>query len=305
MDAGKIARKRAARARRRSRTRKTVVGTPDRPRLVVHRSLRNIEAQIIDDHSGHSLVGISTLSKDLGKTAPNGWSRVANLARWLQKRQKSGESTAWFSIARGSCTMALSGCRRWCPRRRVEFLIEDRLTKKATGSWKLAKQIDAGNMELAEVVVQNSVRRVSHVRKGGGISASQPWWWWVTATDMSVWARERLARSQRRYARGRKNAKKNVVEIPVVDGTIPHQGGRQVQAPPKVLLKPASPGTGVIASGGIRIVLDLAGVHDILTKSLGSSNSQNTIKATMEGLRELRNVEAVAKLRGVPVQGLR
>lgn len=73
MDAGKIARKRAARARRRSRTRKTVVGTPDRPRLVVHRSLRNIEAQIIDDHSGHSLVGISTLSRDFGK---NGAKRV-------------------------------------------------------------------------------------------------------------------------------------------------------------------------------------------------------------------------------------
>ena len=63
MDAGKIAKKRAARARRRSRGRKTVVGTRERPRLVVHRSLRNIEAQIIDDHSGHSIVGISTLSR--------------------------------------------------------------------------------------------------------------------------------------------------------------------------------------------------------------------------------------------------
>ena len=73
MDAGKIAKKRAARARRRSRTRKTVVGTLDRPRLVVHRSLRNIEAEIIDDHSGHSLVGISTLSKEFGK---NGAKRV-------------------------------------------------------------------------------------------------------------------------------------------------------------------------------------------------------------------------------------
>ena len=63
MNAGRIAKKRAARARRRSRGRKKVVGTSERPRLVVHRSLRNIEAQIIDDHSGHSLVGISTLSK--------------------------------------------------------------------------------------------------------------------------------------------------------------------------------------------------------------------------------------------------
>ena len=91
MDAGKIAKKRAARARRRSRTRKTVVGTPDRPRLVVHRSLKNIEAQIIDDHSGHSLVGISTLSKNFGK----------NDAKRVEQGRQLGKMVAEMAKERG------------------------------------------------------------------------------------------------------------------------------------------------------------------------------------------------------------
>ena len=100
------------------------------------------------------------------------------------------------------------------------------------------------------------------------------------------------------------DARKRVFKVPVVDGTLPHEiVGRFGAA--RVLLKPASPGTGVFASGGIRIVLDLAGVHDVLTKSLGSSNSQNTIKATVEGLRELRDAETISRVRGVPLENLR
>lgn len=88
MDAGKIAKKRAARVRRRNRGRKKVVGTSERPRLVVHRSLRNIEAQIIDDHSGHSLVGISTLSKGFEKDGAKPVEKGRELGKMIAEKAK-------------------------------------------------------------------------------------------------------------------------------------------------------------------------------------------------------------------------
>lgn len=168
----------------------------------------------------------------------------------------------------------------------------------------MASRIDASNLELTEVVVQNSVRRVSHVRKGGRNFSFTAM---VVAGDRAGHVgvgSGKAGEVAEAIRKATEEAKKEILEIPVASGTIPHEIiGRFGAA--RVLLKPASPGTGVIASGGVRIVLDLAGINDILTKSLGSDNSHNTIKATLDGLRHLRNVEEVARFRGVPVENLR
>ena len=103
--------------------------------------------------------------------------------------------------------------------------------------------------------------------------------------------------------KGSDKARKNMVPVPIAGTTIPHaieakHGGAIV------LLKPASPGTGVVAAGGVRAVVEAAGIHDILTKSKGSSNTLNVARATLKALTELKDPEELAAIRGKPVEAV-
>ena len=102
-------------------------------------------------------------------------------------------------------------------------------------------------------------------------------------------------------AKGVEEAKKHFFQVPRIQGTIPHPIQGEAAAG-VVLLKPASPGTGVIAGGPVRAVLECAGIHDVLSKSLGSSNPINIVHATVAALKELHRPEEIAARRGLPIE---
>jgi len=104
--------------------------------------------------------------------------------------------------------------------------------------------------------------------------------------------------------KGLESAKRGMFEVPLVNDTIPHEILGRFGAS-SVVLKPASPGTGVIAGGAVRAIMEAAGIHNILTKCIGSRNPHNVVKATLDGLKNLRNAEQVSKTRGRDIHEIR
>ena len=165
----------------------------------------------------------------------------------------------------------------------------------------MQERIDAQTLDIKEKVV--NLNRVAKVVKGGRTFRFSAL---VVVGDENGhvgYGMGKAAEIPDAIRKGIEDAKKNMITVPMVGSTIPHEAIGEFGAG-KVLIKPASEGTGVIAGGACRAVLELAGVRDIRTKSLRSNNPRNVVRATIEALSSHRSAEEVAKLRGKTVADL-
>lgn len=163
----------------------------------------------------------------------------------------------------------------------------------------IVNKLKAGDLELKEKVV--SINRVVKTTKGGRAFSFSALVVVGNGAGVVGCGLGKAKEVQEAITKGIEDAKKNIIKVPIMHGTIPHDQLSKEGAA-KVLIKPAAHGTGVIAGGSMRAVLEAAGITDVLAKNLGSANPQNVVKATVKALATLREPIAVSRTRNISLK---
>jgi small subunit ribosomal protein S5 len=162
-------------------------------------------------------------------------------------------------------------------------------------------RISAGGLDLKDNVI--SINRVTKVVKGGKNMSFAALVVVGDAAGHVGFGTGKAREVPLAIKKGIEAAKKNLIRVPLIENTLPHPF-IGVYGAGRVLMKPAKPGTGVIAGGAVRAIMQAAGVHDVRTKSLGSANPHNVVRATFEGLKSMKDPVEVARLRGKQIEEL-
>ena len=253
--------------------RKKISGTAQRPRMSVFRSNKQIYVQLIDDEVGKTLAAASSRENGIENEKITKTEQAAKVGALIAEKAKAvGIETVVFD--------------------RNGYLYHGRVKSLADA----ARNGGFSEIEFKERLV--SINRVTKVTKGGRT---------FTFAALVVVGNENgvvgygLGKAKEATAaiqKGVDDAKKNLVKVPVLNGTLPHeQYGKYSGA--YVYIQPATPGTGVIAGGAMRAVLESVGVKNVMAKSKGSSNPHSVVKATFDALTRMRDAYTVAQLRGV------
>lgn len=279
-----------ARQKRHTRVRGKVSGTVDCPRLNVYRSLSNIYVQLIDDVAGVTLAQASTVEKDFAGYGGNVEAAKAVGKTLAERAKERALKNAYLTAAVTSITVVLLLLQT--------VPVKADLSSNEGGKYFMAK-IDVSSMELEERVV--TINRVSKTVKGGRIFKFSAL---VVVGDGNGLVGFGVGKSGEvpdAIRKGIEDAKKNVIKVALRGTTIPHEITGKFGAG-EVLLMPAPKGTGVIAGGPVRAVVETVGIGDIRTKAIRSNNPYNVVRATINGLSQLRTAEEVAAIRGKSVK---